>query len=623
MEVTLIGMGLGDPTTLTAQAVRALEGADGLIGARRLVEGLNLGREVPRYPATKGTEILEILCRSGLERPCVLYSGDTGFYSGARSLTALLEKEGIPFRVLPGLSSVQYLAARLGRPWQDWKLVSAHGTRCDPVAAVLEGREAFFLTGGELGPGELCQALRDAGLGHLRAVVGEELSYPAERITRGTAAEFAQGTFAPLSVLLVEGAERPRAAVSSGIPDEDFLRDEVPMTKREVRAAALSLLEVEEDDVLWDVGGGHGLGLGGAGPPGPAGAGVRRGAEGGGPLPDLRQPDALRRLEPGAGPGDRARRAGGPARPGRRLCGGQRRGAGRHPGRGPGKKSPGPPVRQRHRPGDPVRCCGGLCRPGAGGPGDPDLGGPVQGGRWAEPDDGAESGVAHLRPPEGGGGMRELEHSRPADIEAESFRIIGAELEERGIVLPADQAPLVKRAIHTTADFDYARNLVFTPGAVEAGVRALRAGTPILTDTNMARSGINRGALERLGISVHCFMADPEVARRAAEAGTTRAAAAVDQGAALWREGIYAVGNAPTALIRMAQLIRAGAMSPALILAVPVGFVNVVESKEEILALARERGIPAIAALGRKGGSTVAAALCNALLYQSGGREKL
>ena len=212
--------------------------------------------------------------------------------------------------------------------------------------------------------------------------------------------------------------------------------------------------------------------------------------------------------------------------------------------------------------------------------------------------------------------MRELEHSRPADIEAESFRIIGAELAERGIVLPADQAPLVKRAIHTTADFDYARNLVFTPGAVEAGVRALRAGTPILTDTNMARSGINRGALERLGISVHCFMADPEVARRAAEAGTTRAAAAVDQGAALWPEGIYA-------LIRMAQLIRAGAMSPALILAVPVGFVNVVESKEEILALARERGIPAIAALGRKGGSTVAAALCNALLYQSGGREKL
>lgn len=219
--------------------------------------------------------------------------------------------------------------------------------------------------------------------------------------------------------------------------------------------------------------------------------------------------------------------------------------------------------------------------------------------------------------------MRELEHSRPADIEAESFRIIGAELAERGIVLPADQAPLVKRAIHTTADFDYARNLVFTPGAVEAGVRALRAGTPILTDTNMARSGINRGALERLGISVHCFMADPEVARRGGRGRDHPGGGGGGPGGGPLARGDLCRGQRPTALIRMAQLIRAGAMSPALILAVPVGFVNVVESKEEILALARERGIPAIAALGRKGGSTVAAALCNALLYQSGGREKL
>ena len=212
--------------------------------------------------------------------------------------------------------------------------------------------------------------------------------------------------------------------------------------------------------------------------------------------------------------------------------------------------------------------------------------------------------------------MRELEHSRPADIEAESFRIIGAELAERGIVLPADQAPLVKRAIHTTADFDYARNLVFTPGAVEAGVRALRAGTPILTDTNMARSGINRGALERLGISVHCFMADPEVARRAAEAGTTRAAAAVDQGAALWPEGIYAVGNAPTALLTIAEKIENG-LRPALVIGVPVGFVNVVESKERLFAVCESHGVPAIVAMGRKGGSNVAAAICNALIYSA------
>ena len=160
MEVTLIGMGLGDPTTLTAQAVRALEGADGLIGARRLVEGLNLGREVPRYPATKGTEILEILeilRRSGLERPCVLYSGDTGFYSGARTLLPLLRERGISVRVLPGVSSLQYFSAQLGRPWQEWSVVSAHGLTCDPVGEVLaaRGRPVFFLTGGAGGAGAL------------------------------------------------------------------------------------------------------------------------------------------------------------------------------------------------------------------------------------------------------------------------------------------------------------------------------------------------------------------------------------------------------------------------------------------------------------------------------------
>ena len=187
MEVTLIGMGLGDPTTLTARAVRALEGADGLIGARRLVEGLNLGREVPRYPATKGTEILEILRRSGLERPCVLYSGDTGFHSGARTLLPLLRERGISVRVLPGVSSLQYFAAQLGRPWQEWSVVSAHGLTCDPVGEVLaaRGRPVFFLTGGAGGAGALCQRLAQAGLGHLTATVGEDLSYPGERIRSG------------------------------------------------------------------------------------------------------------------------------------------------------------------------------------------------------------------------------------------------------------------------------------------------------------------------------------------------------------------------------------------------------------------------------------------------------
>ena len=310
------------------------------------------------------------------------------------------------------------------------------------------------------------------------------------------------------------------------------------MTKREVRAAALSLLEVEGGRRALGRGGGHGLGLGGAGPPGPAGGrvyAVERKGEAlslicanrtrfgawnlvpvGGTAPaaleDLPAPDGVF-VGGSGGELDAILAAALGKNPRVRLC-----------------------VSAIALETLSAAAAAFAAR-GLEAQVTQIWAARSKGGRWAEPDDGAESGVAHLRPPEGGGGMRELEHSRPADIEAESFRIIGAELAERGIVLPADQAPLVKRAIHTTADFDYARNLVFTPGAVEAGVRALRAGTPILTDTNMARSGINRGALERLGISVHCFMADPEVARRAAEAGTTRAAAAVDQGAALWPGG--------------------------------------------------------------------------------------
>lgn len=216
--------------------------------------------------------------------------------------------------------------------------------------------------------------------------------------------------------------------------------------------------------------------------------------------------------------------------------------------------------------------------------------------------------------------MRELEYGRPMEIEGESFAIIGRELEQMGIQLPREHEMVVKRAIHTTADFDYVKNLVFTSGAAAAGIAALKAGTPIVTDTSMARSGINRGAMEKLGLEAHCFMAQPQVAQRAKELGTTRAVVSMDWGAEQFPEAVYAIGNAPTALLRMEELIRAGRMRPALIIAVPVGFVNVVESKQRIFALAQEQGIPAIAAMGRKGGSTVAAAICNALLYQAGGR---
>lgn len=205
----------------------------------------------------------------------------------------------------------------------------------------------------------------------------------------------------------------------------------------------------------------------------------------------------------------------------------------------------------------------------------------------------------------------------PSGIEGESMRIIQQELEDTGIILEPDCADVVRRAIHTTADFDYAKNLVFTPGAAAAGVEALRAGTPIVTDTNMALSGINQKACAQFGVEQFCYMADPEVAQAAQANGTTRAVAAVDRWAQEHPNAIFAVGNAPTALLRMCELMEAGKLRPSLVIAVPVGFVNVVESKEAMLELCRKLEVPAIVAMGRKGGSTVAAAICNALLYRT------
>ena len=208
------------------------------------------------------------------------------------------------------------------------------------------------------------------------------------------------------------------------------------------------------------------------------------------------------------------------------------------------------------------------------------------------------------------------QHHLPADIERTSFRIITEELDMMGLTPPPEHEAVVKRVIHTTADFDYAKNLRFTPGAVAAGIAALRAGTPIITDTNMALSGISKPALARLGGSALCYMADPEVARIAAETGTTRAVASMHRAAQEHPGAILAVGNAPTALLTIAEQIGNG-LRPALVIGVPVGFVNVVESKERLFAVCEKHGVPAIAAMGRKGGSNVAAAICNALIYSA------
>jgi len=208
------------------------------------------------------------------------------------------------------------------------------------------------------------------------------------------------------------------------------------------------------------------------------------------------------------------------------------------------------------------------------------------------------------------------QHHLPADIERTSLSIITAELAELGLTPPPETAPVVKRVIHTTADFDYAQNLRFTPGAVAAGVAALRAGTPIVTDTNMALAGISRPGLAKLGCEAVCYMADPAVAEAAKQAGTTRAVAAMHRAAREHPGAILAVGNAPTALLTIAEEIEAG-LRPALVIGVPVGFVNVVESKETLFAICEQHGVPAIAAMGRKGGSNVAAAICNALVYSA------
>ncbi len=208
------------------------------------------------------------------------------------------------------------------------------------------------------------------------------------------------------------------------------------------------------------------------------------------------------------------------------------------------------------------------------------------------------------------------QHHLPADIERTSISIITRELDELGLTPPPETAAVVKRVIHTTADFDYAKNLRFTPGAVQAAVRALQRGAVIVTDTNMALAGISRPGLAKLGCEAVCYMADPAVAEAAKQAGTTRAVAAMHRAAREHPGAILAVGNAPTALLTIAEEIEAG-LRPALVIGVPVGFVNVVESKETLFAICEQHGVPAIAAMGRKGGSNVAAAICNALVYSA------
>ena len=204
----------------------------------------------------------------------------------------------------------------------------------------------------------------------------------------------------------------------------------------------------------------------------------------------------------------------------------------------------------------------------------------------------------------------------PGQIERGSMEIIRAELRERGITLPPENEAVILRCIHASADFDYAANLRFTPDAVQKAMEALHGGTDLVTDTNMALAGISKPGLLKLGASAFCYMAEKQIAERAKAQGTTRATAAMDYAAEQNPGAILAIGNAPTALVRISEQIGDG-LRPALVIAVPVGFVNVVESKEMVFAACEETGVPCIAAMGRKGGSSIAAAICNALIYSA------
>lgn len=207
--------------------------------------------------------------------------------------------------------------------------------------------------------------------------------------------------------------------------------------------------------------------------------------------------------------------------------------------------------------------------------------------------------------------LKNIEYISPGEIEKKSFEMISAELEKRKIILPAKEEMITKRVIHTSADFEYADTMTYSEGAVAAAQHLLSKGADIVTDTNMALAGINKGALAKLGGEAHCFMADEDVAELAEKRGITRAAVSMEKAMHIGKPVIFAVGNAPTALIRLYEMMQEGSFRPDFVIGVPVGFVNVEAAKELIM----ETGVPCIVNRGRKGGSNIAAAVCNALLY--------
>ena len=266
-KVTIIGAGPGNPDLLSRAALDAIDIADVVIGAHRALAGIDVPPDVVRCELVKTADIVAALTdAASWQRAVVVMTGDVGLFSGARRLVEALSGDAqVDVRVIPGISSASYLAARLARPWQDWRFASAHGVACDIVAEAERAGELFLVTSGGEDPSRLSGELVQAGFGDARVTVAERLSYPDERITCATASEIAGQTFDDLNVMLIEfagGAGSPAGSrwpyASSGIPDELFIRGDVPMTKQEVRAVALAKLRLTATDTVWDVGAGTG-----------------------------------------------------------------------------------------------------------------------------------------------------------------------------------------------------------------------------------------------------------------------------------------------------------------------------------------------------------------------------